>query len=153
MICVPRFYPGAGPAGGGGAAPDVTVATFADLPTTRPDGYLVAVTGEADITDAIVIWDDVFGEWKMERGYSTVSLPVDGLWYVGPPGTWKVSTSTVALVTFAGRAYEWTGLAWQVIEVAGPPLYILVNSFVAPDYPATTSAVYQTFTTVVTVDP
>jgi len=36
---------------------------------------------------------------------------------------------------------------------AGPPLYILVNGFVAPDYPATTSAVYQTFTTVVTVDP
>jgi uncharacterized membrane protein YfcA len=36
---------------------------------------------------------------------------------------------------------------------AGPPLYILVNSFSPPDYPATTSAAYQTFTTVVTVDP
>jgi hypothetical protein len=36
---------------------------------------------------------------------------------------------------------------------AGPPLYILVNSFVAPDYKAKTNGAYQSFTTVVTVDP
>jgi hypothetical protein len=36
---------------------------------------------------------------------------------------------------------------------AGPPLYILVNSFVAPDYAAKTNGAYQSFTTVVTVDP
>jgi hypothetical protein len=87
MICVPRFYPGAGPAGGGGAAPDVTVATFADLPTTRPDGYLVAVTAQSGLTEVIVRWDNSGGVWLLEQAtcaysvHSAVQFAGAGEWY------------------------------------------------------------------------
>jgi hypothetical protein len=83
MSTLTRF--GAG--GGGGAAPDVTVATFADLPTTRPDGYLVAVTAQSGLTEVIVRWDDSGGVWLLEQAtcaysvHSAVQFAGAGEWY------------------------------------------------------------------------
>ena len=108
MICVPRFYPGAGPAGGGGAAPDVTVATFADLPTTRPDGYLVTVTAESGLSaDTVVQWDDGAGVWLLLWTSTTAAPPRDGTWYSA--GGVTVESDEGASVAYRDLPLRWAG--------------------------------------------
>jgi hypothetical protein len=124
MICVPRFYPGAGPAGGGGAAPDVTVATFADLPTTRPDGYLVAVTAQSGLTEVIVRWDDGGGVWLLEQATCayTVHRATEwvglGEWY----DTGGITVNTADGATIYDATY---GVVWRWDETTA--------QFVPPD--------------------
>jgi len=137
MICVPRFYPGAGPAGGGGAAPDVTVATFADLPTTRPDGYLVAVTAESGLTEVIVRWDDSGGVWLLEQATCAYSVHSATEWTNA--GEWYDTGGITVLSADGARIYDTTyDTSWRWDEGTGqfvpPDVYdgtiVLVGSIV-----------------------
>jgi hypothetical protein len=102
MSTLTRF--GAG--GGGGAIPDVTVATFAGLPTTRPDGYFVEVTAESGLSaDTVVQWDDGAGVWLLVSTVSDALPPLDGEWY--DSGGVTVQSAEGAMVAFADLLYRW----------------------------------------------
>lgn len=60
------FGVGNGRVGAGTPIPDVSVATFAALPATRPDGYLVAVTGETGLSNVIVRWSTGGSTWAFQ---------------------------------------------------------------------------------------
>jgi hypothetical protein len=112
--------------GGGGAAPDVTVATFADLPTTRPDGYLVAVTAQSGLTEVIVRWDDSGGVWLLVSTACAYSVRAAVQWGA-TPGEWYdtggVTVETADGATIYDTTYKvvrrWASAssAWVAAEV------------------------------------
>jgi hypothetical protein len=89
-------------AGGGGAAPDVTVATFADLPTTRPDGYLVEVTAESGLSaDTVVQWDEAGGVWLLVSTAVAWSVAEPLIYAFGAPDWYDTGGITVETATGA----------------------------------------------------
>lgn len=106
MTCDPRFYPGLGPIGGA-AIPDVTVATFADLPTKRPDGFLVAVTAQSGLTEVIVRWNAGGSVWEL--------LTVSCAWSVAEP------------LVFAFGAADWYNSGGTVVETANAALLTVTD--------------------------
>jgi hypothetical protein len=86
---------------GSTSIPDVTVATFADLPTTRPDGYLVEVTAESGLSaDTVVQWDDGAGVWLLVSTSCAYSARAAAQW-ASPAGEWY-SSGGVTVQTAAG---------------------------------------------------
>lgn len=127
------------PSGGGGAIPDVTVATFADLPTTRPDGYLVAVTAQSGLTEVIVRWDDGGGVWLLEQATCSYTDMITaqlagGEWY----DTGGITVNSAAGATVYESTYDrsmrwrddatpaksafWPSDVYEWIDVVGDPV-------------------------------
>jgi len=95
-------------AGGGGAIPDVTVATFSDLPTTRPDGYLVEVTAETGLSaDTIVQWDNGAGVWLLVSTSCAYSVHSAVEWGASP-GEWYDTGGITVLSADGARIYDTT---------------------------------------------
>jgi hypothetical protein len=113
-----------GGGGGGGAIPDVTVATFSDLPTTRPDGYLVAVTAQSGLTEVVVRWDDSGGVWLLEQATCAYTVHRAAEW-VGL-GEWYDTGGITVNTADGATIYDATyGVVWRWDETTA--------QFVPPD--------------------